>query len=121
MLYEVITLERLVDEGREFPVFVRTADDIDDGFLLEQILTESLGHAAENAHHQVRILLLEMLEVRQPSVDPLFGVVRITSYNVCYTKLLRVRPGNKIGIENRDEFALGDFHPVAKRACLETA
>ena len=75
MLYEVITETGIVIFGPEM---------VSRGFVFE---TET-GHLLEDA----KCVILEIVEEIGPEVpDRARKIRRITSYNVCYTKLLRDR------------------------------
>ena len=65
----------LIDEARQVAVGVRTDDQVDQLLLLEQLVPQALGHAAEDAHLELGVVALAAFEVLQTMTNPLLGVV----------------------------------------------
>ena len=81
MLYEVITavLLRVVGELRD--------DELLQLLVVAEDRAQRLPLALERFSLVVQLHAVELGELAEAQVDDVFG--RITSYNVCYTKLLR--------------------------------
>ena len=65
----------LIDEAWQVAVGVRADDQVDQLLLLEQLVPQALGHAAEDAHLEFGIVALAAFEVLQAMTDALLGIV----------------------------------------------
>ena len=107
MLYEVITIVRLLEiDGQEFlfykgfPIQVAllrgtTADPDGNVSFEKEALTTEAQAIAMATHNSGGIVIVQVERLAErgtldPKLVKLPSILRITSYNVCYTKLLRI-------------------------------
>ena len=65
----------LADQARQIAVGVGPGHDIDAVGPFDQLFAQTLGHAADDAHHQPRTFAPVALHLGQPAPDALLGVV----------------------------------------------
>ena len=112
MLYEVITLKDSTPDLTEWRAMVdriiNPMNEVTIGIVGKYVelkdaymsIMEALGHAGAKNDTKVNINWVNAEELENKNYKEVLDKLRITSYNVCYTKLLRLiqKPRPMVGV-----------------------